>query len=313
MARRTSQRSIGFRLSPNAEGALWMLSSTATFSLMACIVKFTGEHYPPAVQGFYRHAAGLILMIPVILRLRGEAYRTTRPLLMTFRVVANTISILLTFYAFAEMPLAAANGLVFTRALWLAPMAMIFLGEKAGPLRIAAVLIGFAGVVVMLGPTAILGLKLDLPALAVLTAAFLQALVVLGVKATTKDTSPIVLMVWSMTFGTLLLTPFAVREWVWPDPLSLALLSATGAIALVTQITFLKAMQVGDASAMAPMDYFRLIFSAILGFIFFHEVPTLWTFIGGVVVAGSTLFVTLREQQLAERGRRRALDPEADS
>ncbi|WP_308238016.1 DMT family transporter [Phenylobacterium sp. J426] len=71
----------------------------------------------------------------------------------------------------------------------------------------------------------------------------------------------------------------------------------------VTQACYIKGMQVGDAAAMAPIDYTRLVFAAGAGFVLFHEVPTVWTLAGAGVVVASTLFITWREQRLARLSR----------
>ena len=109
-------------LTPNLRGALWMLGSALGFAGMTVLIKYLGDDYPPALQTFYRQAAGFLVLLPVILRHRGAAYATTRPGLLMFRSGAGTIGMMLSFYAFQEMPLADANALSFTRNLWLVPL-----------------------------------------------------------------------------------------------------------------------------------------------------------------------------------------------
>jgi drug/metabolite transporter (DMT)-like permease len=75
-----------------------------------------------------------------------------------------------------------------------------------------------------------------------------------------------------------------------------------GVMGTATQGLYIKGMQIGDAAAMAPIDYVRLVFTAAAGFFLFHEVPGPWTLAGAGVVVLSTLFITWREQQLARSG-----------
>jgi len=63
----------------------------------------------------------------------------------------------------------------------------------------------------------------------------------------------------------------------------------------VTQACYIRGMAVGDAAAMAPVDYIRLVFSVMAGFVLFHELPGIWTLIGAGIVVVSTLFITWRE------------------
>ena len=103
--------------SSNLEGALWMLLSAVTFSAMTTLVKFLGDDYPAALQTFYRQAAGFVVLLPFILRHRSAAFASSRPGIMIFRSLAGTLGLILSFWAFQEMPLADANALSFTRTL----------------------------------------------------------------------------------------------------------------------------------------------------------------------------------------------------
>ena len=144
---------------------------------------------------------------------------------------------------------------------------------------------------------------LGLPALAMLAASFLFALTITGMKVMTRDHSPTVLLVWAATLGLVLAIPGAFLTWRWPEPLDLGLLCLMGVMGTITQACYIKGMQLGDAAAMAPIDYTRLIFSAAAGFFLFSEIPTIWTLTGAAIVVASTLFITIREQQLAKSAR----------
>ena len=295
-------------LTPNLRGALWMLASALGFTVMTVLIKFLGDDYPAALQTFYRQAAGFAVLVPVILKLRGAAYATTRPGLLLFRSATGTLAMILSFYAFQKMPLADANALSFTRTLWLVPLAAFVVRERVGPLRIGAALVGFGGVLLMLRPGA--EFALGLPAMAMLAASLLFALTITGMKVMTRDHSPTVLLVWAMTLGLVFSIPGAILTWRWPEPLDLLLLCAMGVIGTATQACYIKGMQAGDAAAMAPIDYTRLVFSAAAGFLLFQETPTVWTLAGAAVVVASTLFITWREQQLA-RSAKLTATPEA--
>jgi len=288
------------RLTPNIRGALWMLASALGFTVMTTLIKFLGDDYPAALQTFYRQAAGFAVLLPVILRQGRAAYATTRPGILFFRSAAGTTAMILSFYAFQKMPLADANALSFTRTLWLVPLAAFVVREKIGPLRIAAAVIGFAGVLLMIRPGAGGEFAVGVPAMAMLAASFLFALTITGMKVMTRDHSPTVLLVWAMTLGLIFSIPGAVMSWRWPEPVDLTLLCLMGVIGTATQACYIKGMQIGDAAAMAPIDYVRLVFTAAAGFLLFHEVPTVWTVAGAGVVVASTMFITWREYQVAK-------------
>jgi drug/metabolite transporter (DMT)-like permease len=290
-------------LSGNLRGALWMLASAVTFSAMTTLIKFLGDDYPAALQTFYRQAAGLMILLPVIIRHRGAAFATSRPSILIFRSLAGTVGMILSFYAFQKMPLADANALSFTRTLWLVPLAALVVRETVGPLRIGAAVVGFIGVLIMLRPGVGGQFAVGWPAIAMLASSFLFALTITGMKVMTKDHSPTVLLVWSATLGLVMALPGAFLDWRWPEPVDLALLGLMGVLGTITQGCYIKGMQIGDAGAMAPIDYVRLVFATGAGFVLFHEVPSAWTIAGAGIVVASTLFITWREQQIASAAR----------
>ena len=286
-------------LAPNVRGALWMLGSALAFSVMTTLIKYLGADYPAALQTFYRQVAGFLILLPVILKHRGAAFVTTRPGILIFRSAAGTVGMILSFYAFQKMPLADANALSFTRTLWLVPLAAFVVRETVGPLRIGAALVGFLGVLIMVRPGAGGHFAGGYPALAMLASSFLFALTVTGMKVMTRDHSAMVLLVWSATLGLILGIPGALFAWRWPAPMDLMLLGLMGVMGTVTQACYIQGMSIGDAGAMAPVDYTRLVFSALAGFVLFHETPGIWTWVGAAVVVSSTLFITWREQRTA--------------
>lgn len=288
-------------LSPNLRGALWMLASAVTFTAMTTLIKYLGAGYSAALQTFYRQLAGFLILLPVIFRHRSAAFATTRPGILIFRASAGTVAMILQFYAYQKMPLADANALSFTRTLWMVPLAALIVREKLGPLRIGAAVIGFLGVLLMVRPGAGGHFAIGAPALAALTASLLFSFTILGMKVMTKDHAPMVLLVWSATLGLAFAIPGAVLDWRWPHPLDLALLAAMGVIATVNQWCYIKGMQIGDAAAMAPIDYTRLVFAVLSGFLLFHELPGAWTVAGASIVVGSTLFITWREHLAAQK------------
>ena len=289
-------------LAPNVVGALWMLGSALGFTAMTTLIKFLGDDYPAALQTFYRQAAGLLVLMPLILRDWRGAFHATRPGILLFRSAAGTVAMIMSFYAFQVLPLAEANALSFTRTLWMVPLALFVLHEKMGPMRIAAALAGFVGVLVMLQPGAP-GHGFGWGQAAALGSAALFAMTITGMKVMTRDHSPFTLLVWSAVLGLVFSLPPALFVWRWPEPVDLALLAAMGVIGTITQGCYIKGMQVGEAAVMAPIDYTRLVFTAAIGFLVFSEIPTWATVAGAGIVVASTLFITLREQQVARKAR----------
>ena len=279
-----------------------MLASALTFTVMTTLIKLLGRDYPAPLQAFYRQGAGLIVLAPWILRHPVRAFATTRPGILIFRAGAGTLGLMLQFYAFQKMPLAEANALSFTRALWLVPLAAFMLREKIGPNRIGAAVIGFLGVLIMLHPSGKAG-EIGVPQLCMLASSLLFAFTVTGMKALTKDHSPSTLLYWSAALGFVFALPIALLTWRWPTPSDLALLCLMGVVATVNQACYIMGMREADAAAMAPIDYTRLVFSVGAGFFLFNEVPKGLTMVGATIVIVSTLYITWREHVIVSRAR----------
>ena len=273
-----------------------MLASAVTFTLMTLFIKFLGADYPATLQAFYRQLFGLAVMLPIMWRNPTAAFRTTRPGILLFRSLAGTVGMILAFYAYQTMPLADANALSFTRTLWLVPLAAFVLKEHVGPRRIAATLVGFLGALLMLQPAA--EGAMGAPAAAALLSALLVALTVTGMKFMTRDHTTTTLMAWSAVLGFVLTIPPALFVWRWPSAQDLLLLAAMGVLGTITQACYIKGMAEGDAAVMAPVDYTRLVFAIIFGYLFFADIPNSLTLLGAAIIIASTLYITIRESRL---------------
>jgi drug/metabolite transporter (DMT)-like permease len=206
---------------------------------------------------------------------------------------------ILSFYAYQKLPLADANALSFTRTLWVVPLAAIILKERIGPRRVSATIVGFLGALLMLQPATAGGSAyLTVPALAALASAFLIAMTVTGMKFMTRDHTTMTLMSWSAALGLVLATPPALFVWRWPAPVDLILLALMGVLGTITQACYIKGMAEGDATVMAPLDYSRLVFAIVIGYLLFGEIPNGLTMLGAGIIIASTLYITIRESRL---------------
>jgi drug/metabolite transporter (DMT)-like permease len=276
-----------------------MLASAVTFTIMTTLIKYLGDGYSASLQAFYRQAAGLVVMLPIMLRNPVGIFRTSRPGILMYRSVTGTVGMILAFYSYQKLPLADANALSFTRTLWLVPLAAFVLKESVGPRRISATVIGFFGAILMVQPAA--QGELGWPAAAGLASAFIVATTITGMKVMTRDHSTTTLIAWSAVLGFVFTIPPALFDWRWPTLLDLTLLAGMGIFGLLTQAFYIKGMSEGDAAVMAPLDYTRLVFAIVLGYLLFQDVPNAMTLVGAAIVILSTLYITVRESRLGLR------------
>lgn len=294
MRRLASSIALARRIPTPVRGALWMLTSTASFVVMSVVARRLAADIHPFEVAFFRVFFGLLFILPWLLRSGFAALRTRRLPMHGLRSAANLVSLLAWFVAISLMPLADATALQFTAPLFATVGAALFLAEIVGRRRASAVAVGFAGVLIVLRP----GAEAFSPAaLLVLACAACTAVEVLSTKvlARTESASAIVL------YMGLLMTPLSALPalWVWTPPPAaawpyLAVLGLTGALG---HFSLARAFAGAEATAVLPFDFFKLIFAALLGYVFFGEVPDLWTWIGAAVIFAAALYIAAAETQ----------------
>jgi drug/metabolite transporter (DMT)-like permease len=274
----------------NAQGALWILASAVTFTIMMSLVRLLGDDNPAPLQTFYRQLVGFIILAPLVFRRGLNVFATARPKLLLLRSASSMLGLMLSFYSFQNLPLAYANALSFTRTLWIVPLAVLFLHERVGPVRVAAVVVGFAGVLLMSAPSTAVGHMLATAA--GLAAALCLSFTILSLKTLTRDHTPLTLLAWDGLLGLILAVPGALFFWRWPPAFDLMLLVVMGSLGILTQLLYIRGMTIGEAAAMAPVDYSRLVWAAIIGFVVFREVPGATTIAGATIITLSTFLIS---------------------
>lgn len=276
----------------NFRGALWMLASGVTYSVVMALVKLLGDDYSSATENFSRQCIGFLVLLPLILRNPRDAFVIRRPVLMLLRCAASSLSIILAYNSFHALGLAEANALSFTRALFLVPLAAVMLGERVDRHKLFATLAGFGGVLVILSPGSAQSL-IGWPAAQGLLAAVLVSWSAISVKAMSRDHSTLALLTWSALLGAVFTAPFAAMTWRTPTGIDLVLLVVMGILGVVTQACYIRGMSLGEAGLMAPIDYVRIIFTTALGYAIFGQWPLPGTYVGAVIIIGAALYVTL--------------------
>ncbi len=293
-------------LSPNARGALWMIASAICFTGMTVLIKQLKD-YPAPLQAIYTQVTALLILLPAISRNPKRIFSTKRPITFGGRALCSTLGVMLYYYAFQTIPLAEANALSFTRALWIAPLAALLLRERVGWIRWALLGIGFVGVLLVVQPNTQIGL--GWPHAAALGSAALLAMAVIGVKSLTADHSTLSILSWAAVLGCILSLPIALFYWRWPSPTDLGWLIALGVLSVCAQLTYIRGMSEGEASAMAPIDYTRLLFALIVGYFLFNEIPGALTLAGAGLIIVATLVPTVRSAIRSENAKRTDITP----
>jgi drug/metabolite transporter (DMT)-like permease len=279
-----------------ARGA-WLVSiGSFTLVVMGIVVKHLGARIPTIEILFFRSLVGLFFVLPVFFRDPLAPLRTSRMGMHFVRGAIGTLGNVLFFWTLTHMLLADAMALQFSRPLFMIPLAVAMLGEIVGVRRSVATVVGFVGIVVYSRPfTAGFDPGVFVGAAGALTG----ALVVVCIKrlATTEPT-PVIMFYYAFWTALLSLIPTA-WWWVTPTWFELTLLVLVGFLGIFGQWMITHGWTLGDATALAPLDYLRIVYSAVLGFLVFGELPGPWSYAGMALIVGSSLYLVLNE------GRRR--------
>lgn len=291
----TAQGTPAGEASNNLRGLGWMLLTGLFFVAVTGIVRYLGTDMSPVQAAFIRYAFGLLLMLPVFLRLGALA----RPLpiwgLHMGRGVVHGMGVMLWFYAMAHIPIAEVTALGFTAPIFTTLGAALFLGEKLHMRRLGAVLVGFGGALIILRP----GLQaVELGALAQMVAAPLFACSFLMAKKLTEYESSTAIVAFLSIFVTLVLLIPALSVWRTPTLAEWGLLLLTATLATSGHYTLTQAFRAADMSVTQPAQFLQLVWATLLGLIAFGEQPDLWTWVGGAVIVASATYIARREAQL---------------
>ncbi len=281
-------------LAGNTRGAIWMLLSGLVTVIQSGLVKSLGDSFHTFEVVFWRCLFGLAILLPFALRHGGYAFSTDRFRLHFLRATLSITSMASSFYALARLPLADAIAYVFTAPLFIIPLAVIILGEVVRWRRWTATAVGFVGVIVMARP----GGTMDPAVPVALFGASATALVFVIVKRLTETERVITVTTYFTLIGTLLSAIPAAFVWQTPSWAQLLVLFGVGAMGTMSQLFAVHGWRVGEATAIAPFDYARLLYAAVLGFLVFGEIPDEWTAAGAFIIVTSTLYIARREARL---------------
>jgi drug/metabolite transporter (DMT)-like permease len=282
----------------NMRGAAWMIASAVCFAVSTVGIKKIGGQVPSSEIVFLRCLAGMLLVLPPLMKQGLGVFRTDRPGLHVIRVVCSTVSMIAAYYAITHLPLATAVSLNFTRPLFMIIVAMIFLGEVVRWRRGIATVIGFIGVVVMLGPS---DLAFEPAALAALGGALAVSGALAVIRQQAAIEGPMTLFVW-FTTGTTLLAFFpAMLDWKTPTGEEWAYLVGIGLTSSVGQFLLIKAFMHGEATVMNPIDYSQIVLAAVFGYFVFGEIPSIWTALGAAIIVSSTIYILFRAAKVSKR------------
>jgi drug/metabolite transporter (DMT)-like permease len=281
-----------------AAGIGMMLLGMLLFSMNDVMGKWLVATYTVGQLLLIRSLAALGALLPFMRREGGVAAFTSiqRPGLQLVRAFFATAEVALFYWAVIYLPLADVITFYLAGPVYVTALSVILLGERVGWRRWLAVLVGFAGVVIALRPSAA---SVSWPALIALAGSVFFAISMITTRMLrgTSDT----MLVATQTLGALALGAAAAPfGWVTPSLRDFLLLCLLGIVALVAHACTNRSLKLAPASVVVPYQYTLIVWAIVFGWLVFGDVPALLMLVGAAIIIAAGLFIFLREQAGAE-------------
>ena len=271
------------------KAVLCVLGSTGIFAIIFTSGRFAGDLASPLQIMFLRYTGGFLTVVAIAV-LRGETWgsmQSSHRLNQASRALAGGLGGAATIFANAHMPLVDANAIGLLSGVFLIGLGVVVLGERLPLVRIAGGLSCIAGAVTVMaarGALTSVDASYLLPAAVALLGAVLLAVEGLFIKILAMSDRPLVTLAHANFFGMLILLVPAALTWGSGGPANLLILML-GPLAIFGQYLNIRGNMLTNVSVLAPVGYVSLIYAALLGWLFFMEIPT------PGVVAGAALIV----------------------
>jgi drug/metabolite transporter (DMT)-like permease len=295
--------------SPTTRGLLWTSAAGFIFSMLNALMRLLTQQIDPFQAQFLRYFFGLLVILPLVWRGGFANYLPKRIGDQFTRGLAHTVGLCLWFSALPKIPLADMTAIGFTGPIFIMIGAYLAFREPMRWERWVATALGFGGVLIVVGP------KLSATGgwyhLMMLASAPVFAVSFLLTKAMTRYETPGVILVWQSITVSLITLPLALwfwqdlNAWQWAGFLVAGFLGSGGHYCLT------RGFAAADISATQSAKFLDLVWSALMGFLLFADIPSQSTIIGGLVISGATIWLARRESSGARR--RAAAEAEAQS
>lgn len=280
-------------LPPTVRGILWTSLAGLQFVLLNALMRLLSQQVDVFQTQFLRYFAALLLLLPLLWHHGLASYRPTNVAGQFWRGAVHTAGLCLWFFALPRISLADTTAIGFTTPLFIMIGAYWVFKEPMRWERWLATGIGFAGVLIVVGPR--LTGSGGWYSLIMLASAPLFAASFLITKALTRTESNRVILMWQCLTISLFSLPLALPNWQWPSAVQWAGFLLCGLLGSAAHYCLTRSFRVADISATQSMKFLDLVWSALLGWMVFADVPSQTTLLGGAVICAATIWVARRE------------------
>ena len=271
-----------------------MLISTISFSLMNAGIRDVTQELEPMVVVFFRNSFGLLVLSPFFIKNGLKIFCTRQLRLHWLRAGLNILAMAFFYVGLSLTPLAEATALAFTAPLFSVLLAVIFLKEQAGVARALAISVGFAGALLIIRP----GLGVINPgSVWVVISAFIWGGTIITIKLLARKDNSMTITAYMALLIAIMSLPIAIMFWQTPTTtqyLYLLFIAVTGTLG---QVTLAEALSRAEAHIVMPLDFMRLIWTTILGYLIFNEAPNIFFLVGAAMIFGSVVYLTRQSKK----------------
>ncbi|PCI04362.1 MAG: hypothetical protein COB78_08570 [Hyphomicrobiales bacterium] len=279
----------------NLKGASALMLAAIGFTCMTLLIKLTGSHLHVTQILLVRQVVMIGIVAPAIFRDFPGSLRSNHVGLQFVRLGFATFAMLMGFTAVINLPLADATAIGFAKSFFVTIFAVLILKEVVGLRRWMAVGVGFLGVMFMVQPGTD---GFSIYALYSLCGAASAGVVMVLIRLLTRTEKPVTIMSYhALGIGAAMLVP-GIYFWQWPTQTEWIMLGIMGFVTSLSQITNIHAYKWGEASVMASLDYTRLLYATIVGYLIFGDLPGPYTWIGAAVIITASIYTIGREAKL---------------
>lgn len=275
--------------------SLLVIAAFLTFTVMAVLIRLAAEHLAIIVVVFIRQIMTMLLMTPFFWLNRHQIRHPAGLAMHVLRGVTAVGAMLCGLSAIVYVPLADVTAIQMTEVLFITALAALLLKETVGWRRWLAAAVGFSGVLVMLRP---LGGGIEPFMLVALLGAGFGAFAVISLRLGSMHDSTVTVLFYQGLVVITLSAPLAIWFWTPPSIEALRIVFLMSVVMAIGQWLFTTALRMGQASALAPLNYLRLLMMAAVGYWVYGEVPSLSTALGALLIVGSATYTIHRNAQL---------------
>jgi drug/metabolite transporter (DMT)-like permease len=282
----------------NLLGCLWMVAGGLLFVAVTVLVRHLGSDMPAVEAAFIRYSIGLLMLLPVIWRMRWRGRGSAWLKLSFYRGLVHGGAVMLWFFAMARLPLSEITAISFSTPVFTALGAILIFHEKVKLRRMLAIAAGFVGTLVILRP----GFQaIEVASLAQLVAAVAFAGSFLIAKRMTETRSSGDILVMLTIFCTLTLMPGAIYYWREPTLVEIGWLALVAVFATAGHYAITRAIGYAPLTVTQPLSFLQLVWAIAIGYWLFDEIPDTWVISGALIIVASISYLTHREAQAARK------------